>query len=181
MTVSVSIQIPNFIAMSNKAFADLPLIIAASVQTQRGFIFDHEGEYNGHEKWAPLKFRDGQILSDTGKLRKSIAPMQKKDGKPGREEGTILEARGDMVTVGTDIAYAEIHELGRIYHGTPGMPLAFEVPYKVTGKNGKKRKKGSYWIFCQKIVIPPRPFGTTTQQDAEEIGETVANFYKSLL
>lgn len=181
MTVSVDIRMPDFDRKQMWMLRVVPMLIAASVQTQRGLIFQHEGQWNGRSKWAPLKFRDGQILKDTGTLSKSIAPKHSPD-KPGRENGTILEAHNDIVSVGTDIAYAIIHEEGRVYHGTPEMPLAFPAPiYKVSSKTGKKRKSGEYWIFCQKIVIPARPFGDVTQMDADEIAQTLANRFTAVL
>lgn len=180
MTVQVDIQLPDFHSKSFKSILDLPLIIAATVQTQRGMIFDNEGAYNGHEKWEPLKFRKGQILKDRGTLSKSIAP--KNDGKkPGQANGTILQATGDMVTVGTDIAYAITHELGAtILPKKPGGLLHFKVPVYTTTKTGKT-KKSTQWIHAHKVVIPARPFGQMNQQDADELAETIKNYYASLI
>ena len=181
MTVSVNIQLPDFDKKQMWMLRAVPLLIAASLQTQRGLIFQNEGQWNGREKWAPLKFRDGKILRDKGDLSKSIAPRHD-DNKPGRSAGTILEAKGDIVSVGTDIAYAIIHEEGKVYHGTPEMPLAFPAPlYKISSKTGKQRKSGQYWIFCQKITIPARPFGNVTQMDADEIAQTLANRFQAAI
>lgn len=181
MSVNVDIQMPDFTASSLKALMDLPLLIAATVQTQRGMIFDNEGAYNGRPRWEPLKFRQGQILKDKGTLSKSIAP-QNNGIKPSRAEGTILESAGDMVRVGTKIPYAETHELGAtIKPKQPGGLLHFQVPVYTTTKSGKTKQKGTRWIHAHQVVIPARPFGNITDQDANELAETIANYYESII
>lgn len=179
--VEVSIQIPDFNGMSLQAIARAPLIIAATIQTQRGFIFDHEGQYNGHEKWEPLKLRPGQILKDTGTLSKSIGPRN--DGtRPARSKGTILQAKGDMVTVGTDIKYADIHDRGehQWWKKMFWAPIYQEIK---KGKNkGGYRKAGMKLYFAPNgVIIPKRNFSKMTKEDVDELSETLANFYRSLI
>lgn len=179
MTVEVSLDFPDFDAKTLKMLQDLPLLIAATVQTQRGMIFANEGQYNGRQKWAPLKFRQGQILKDTGTLSKSIGP--KNNGKrPVMANGSIVEMKPDMVTVGTDIAYAVVHEEGRTIYPKNGPLLHFQVPVYVKIK-GKLKQKGTRWIHAHKVTIPARPFGDVTQQDADELAETIQNYYMSFL
>ena len=182
MTVEVSVNLPDFDAASLTSLKDLPALIAATVQTQRRMIFENEGQYNGRPRWEPLKFRQGQILKDTGTLSKSIGP--KNDGKrPAKANGSIVEMQPDMVTVGTDIAYAIVHEEGRIIRPkNPGGLLHFQVPeYVRSNKTGKLRQKGTRWIHAHQVTIPARPFGNITQQDADELAETISNYYESIL
>lgn len=181
MSVYVEVAIPDFSAKALKAVQQLPLLIAATVQTQRGMIFNREGAYNGRNKWEPLKFRKGQILKDRGTLSKSIAPAHSPT-KPGKAEGSIVEMRPDVVSVGTDIAYAIVHEEGRtIKPKTPGGLLHFQVPTYVKTKAGKWKQTGTRWIHAHQVTIPARPFGDATQQDADELAETLSNYYTSLL
>lgn len=79
------------------------LAIAAAMQTNRGMLFDREGSYNGHEKWKPPLFRNGQALSDRGTLRKSIAPGGGRVGPNG-----IVRFSGDTVTIGTKMLSARL-------------------------------------------------------------------------
>ncbi len=48
------------------------------------------------EPWLPIKYRDGQPLVDTGRLRDSIT----------------YQASDDGVEVGTNVVYAAIHQFG---------------------------------------------------------------------
>lgn len=179
MTVEVSFNFPDYDLKSLKMLQDLPLLIAATVQTQRGMIFKNEGQYNGRPKWEPLKFRKGQILKDTGTLSKSIGP--KNNGKrPVLANGSIVEIQPDMVTVGTDIAYAIVHEEGRTIYSKNGPLLHFQVPEYVKVK-GKLKQSGTRWIHAHKVTIPARPFGDFTQQDADELAATIHNYYMSFL
>ncbi len=179
MTVEVSIAFPDYDQKTLEMLRDLPLLIAATVQTQRGMIFKNEGQYNGRPKWEPLKFRKGQILKDTGTLSKSIGP--KNNGtKPTIANGTIVEIKPDMVTIGTDIAYAIVHEEGRTIYPKNGPLLHFQVPEYVKVK-GKLKQAGTRWIHAHKVTIPARPFGDWTTQDGEELSETISNYYTSVL
>ena len=138
--------------------------IAATMQTQRAMIFDKEGAYNGRQKWAPLKFRTGQILSDKGTLRKSIGPTTN-GMTPVKSKGSIVRFEAETVTIGTDIAYAMIHDQGGVITPINGKFLVFKVP---------KGKRGSRFIFAKKVTIPARTFSDITGPDTDEIQETMA-------
>lgn len=108
--VAIKINMPDF-TITAKKLQKIPKLVAATMQTQRGLIFDAEGAYNGRKRWAPLKTRIGQILTNTGTLRKSIGPNN--NGiEPKTASGTILKFTGDLVTIGTNVAYASIHNEG---------------------------------------------------------------------
>jgi phage gpG-like protein len=108
---SINLEFPRIRKKQEKIKSKLPGLIAATLQTQRAMIFDKEGAYHGREKWAPLKYRVGQILKDTGTLSKSIAPQN--DGiNPARNQGTIVKLSLGIVTIGTNIAYAAVHDDG---------------------------------------------------------------------
>lgn len=81
------------------------LDLAAVMQANRGMLFDSEGSHNGHTPWAPLVFRDGQILSARGTLRRSIAPLNAR-GRPG--PSGVVRFVGDQITIGTKLLYARM-------------------------------------------------------------------------
>lgn len=98
-----------------------------------------DGEDPNGKKWEPSgrAWREGsedggfgKTLSDTGRLRDSIDAITISDG----------------VMVGSNVAYARIHQLG--------------------GKAGRGRK----------VTIPARPYLGVSQEDSDEIEATVADF-----
>lgn len=114
MSIDVDFKFPDWAAKLRRHEARLRLFQAALIQTNRGMMFDAEGAHNNHEKWAKLKFRNGQILSRRGNLRKSIAPYNPR-GVPGPDG--IVRFAGDMIVVGTKMLYARM-----MNDGTAGMP-----------------------------------------------------------
>jgi hypothetical protein len=105
-------------------------------------LFDNEGSYNGHRRWARLSFRSGQILSNRGALRRSIAPHNPK-GSPAADG--IVRFTGDEIIVGTKLLYARM-----MNDGTTKMPggvlrpknaKALKIPVP-QGKNAGPAAKG---------------------------------------
>jgi phage gpG-like protein len=92
-----------------RRWPDVVNAVAATVQTNRAMLFDREGAYNGHTKWAPIS-RPGRILQDTGRLRRSIVPGRQGSGKPGANGVIVVDAR--IVRVETKVEYAATHENG---------------------------------------------------------------------
>lgn len=134
--------------------------MAAAMQTNRALLFDHEGAYSGHKKWAPLKMRSGKILSKRGNLRKSIAPSN--DGKhPTMSNNGIVQYKSGIVKIGTNIAYAAIQNNGGI----------------IKAKNAKALKipieGGKGYIFRKKVTIPARNFNEITPEDQVEFNEAL--------
>lgn len=111
---SIEFDMPDLAGKYRRRMRELYIFVAAQIQTNRGMLFDKEGGYNGHAKWAPLKFRQGQILSKRGNLRKSIAPLPAR-GRPGNDG--IVRISGETVTVGTKLYYARL-----MNDGTTKMP-----------------------------------------------------------
>ena len=80
------------------------------------------------DAWKPLKFRSGQPLRDTGRLRNSIS----------------YQATADEVTVGTNVKYAAVHQFGAVIKPKTAKALVF--------------KAGGQTIFARKVTVPARPF-----------------------
>lgn len=100
---------------------EIMIFVAAIMQTNRAMMFDAQGASNGHAKWkawsdkyAKRQEKRGRsmILNDTGTLRKSLAP-ETLDGKPGPDG--IVKFKGDVVTIGTNVAYAGFMNDGTKY------------------------------------------------------------------
>lgn len=113
-TVEIDFQFPDLAGILKEHERELNLFIAANVQFNRGMLFDNEGAYNGRSRWQDLSFRNGQILSKRGTLRKSIAPFNPR-GIPGPDG--IVKFSGDYITVGTKLMYARM-----MNDGTTKMP-----------------------------------------------------------
>jgi phage virion morphogenesis protein len=81
------------------------------------------------QAWAPLKFRKGQPLRDTGRLRNSITQQPDSDG----------------VTVGTNVDFAAVHQFGAVIKPVKAKRLVFG-----NGAGGL--------VFAKQVRIPARPF-----------------------
>lgn len=159
---------------------EINLFIAANMQTNRGMLFDASGSYNGHEKWKKLVLRQGQPLSKTGALRRSIGPMN--DGKrPVQSPSGIVRMSGNTITIGTKLAYARMMNDGT--KNLPGGVLrpihakALRIPLP-GGQGATKvakslRKSEGKFMFRKSVKIPPRPFDTWTKEDQEELSEAL--------
>jgi phage gpG-like protein len=164
--ISLKFTIPGFAEAAARAQRELPGVLASAMQTQRAFIFDSEGKDNGRPGWAPLKCREGQILRKRGTLAQSIGPAN--DGiRPGAAVGSIVRMLPGIVTIGTNIAYAAVHNYG-----------ATIVPVKA---KALRFKCHGHWISKKKVVIPARPFNDFTSADVSEIRQTVENYLGELL
>lgn len=162
--VDITFQFPNLGDKLRGREREISLAIAAEMQFNRGQIFDKEGAYNGRPKWAPLKLRSGQILSLTGTLRKSIAPVSA-DGRPGQDG--IVQFSGETVTIGTNLFYARM-----MNDGTTKMPDGVLRPVRARALriplgNGKV-------MYRQKVKIPARPFDDWTREDEADLQEAMA-------
>lgn len=180
MTVNIDFRFPDLHKRLKKSEQEINLAIAAAVQTNRGLLFDSEGSYNGRPGWAPLKFRRGQILSDRGVLRKSIAPYNAQ-GRPGPDG--VVQFTSDAIIVGTNVLYARL-----MNDGTTKMPGGKLVPRSAkalkiplpSGANATPAAKGmrrkatqgkgqERFIFRKSVRIPARPFDDWNDRDQTEI------------
>lgn len=112
--VELDFKFPDWGAKLRAREDELNRFTAAMVQTNRGMMFDKEGAHNGRPKWAPLRLRNGQILSNRGALRKSLAPANPR-GAPGPDG--IVRFAGDLIVFGTKVGYARL-----MNDGTAKMP-----------------------------------------------------------
>ena len=178
--VEIEFDMPQFGPKMRSRLREVYLFIAAQIQTNRGFLFDREGAYNGHKKWAPLKFRQGQILSKRGTLRKSIAPIPAR-GQPGNDG--IVRISGESISVGTKLFYARM-----MNDGTTKMPggvlkavnaKALKIPLppgkQATPAGKSARKQHGEFMFRKSVKIPARPFDDWTPSDQAELDEALTN------
>jgi phage gpG-like protein len=167
--VEITLTLPDFAAYAEKINREVPGLIAATLQTNRGMIFDKSGRYNGRRKWKKLRCRSGMPLKDRGTLSQSMGPRN--DGlHPGHATGSILRMTGALegtVTVGTNIAYAAIQNDGGVIYPKTAKALRF----KCRGK----------WVFAKKVTIPARPFNDWTREDGKELVETIENYIGHVL
>lgn len=169
-SVTIDFKFPDFETALNNSMERIEYAIASTIQTQVGLRFDGEGAHNGHEKWAPLKMRQGQILSLRGDLRKSISPPSA-DGNPGPMG--FVNATGSLsdllVEVGTKLIYAGVHNNGAVIKPKQKKALRFLNPG--TGK----------FVFAGAVNIPKRNFTDLNQQDSDELNETLVNVVQDIL
>lgn len=95
-------------------------------QIERGF---QEGRDPYGKPWAPLKFRAGKPLVDSGGLQRAAQSARATD-------------TGVMVSI--DLVQAKTHQYGTTIRAKPAKALRFRA--------------GGRFIFAKKVTIPPRPF-----------------------
>lgn len=160
--IETTIKFPDLLKRFKGAEQRIGRFIAAQIQTNRGMLFDAEGAHNDHKGWKPPKYREGQILSLTGTLRKSMAPPGAK-GFPGpmgivRISGTLARKE---VGVGTTLAYAPM-----MNWGTAKLPGGVLRPKQ---KSVLRFKVGGHWVFAQRVRIPARRFDQWNATDKAEL------------
>ena len=160
--VDISFDFPDLAAAGARIRAGLPGLIAATLQRQRAMIFDNEGAYHGRPRWEPLKCRQGQILFDTGKLSQSIGPLSRTSDRPGYSVGSIVKLSDGIVTIGTNLPYAAVHNYGAVIRPVKAKALVY--------------KCGKDFVFSKKSVIPARPFGDITNEDVTDLVDTVSGY-----
>lgn len=130
-------------------------VVAGTMQSAVEQNFDD----GGRPKWQPLKSgRVGQILQNTGNLRNSIQAVSDKD----------------TAQVGTNVAYAAIHQFGGQTKPHKILPKA---PKKALMFGGRVYKSVSH----PGSLIPPRPFLRLTPQDENDIVTDVKDYLSALI
>lgn len=172
--VEAEFKMPDLKKRFNASQERISRFIAAQIQTNRGMMFDKEGAYNGHQKWAPLKYREGQILKKRGDLSRSIGPQGSK-GYPGangivRISGTIKRLQ---VSVGTSLKYAAMMNWGTA--GLPGGVLVAKT------KKCLRFKVGNKWVMVHSVKIPARRFDGWNEQDKQELSGALRNLIVRIL
>ncbi len=194
VAVALNLKFPDLYKKLKANQDEIYRFVAAEMQFNRGMLFDQEGAYNGHPKWAPLKFRRGQILSDRGVLRKSIGPMDANGSAPAN--GTV-SIRGDVVTIGTTLFYAAMMNWGTtglpggVLRAKNGGALMIPIPGGKSGtmatKTMKKTKvqgpgKGKMnVIFRNSVKIPARHFDEWNDQDQADLEAALVNKISDIL
>lgn len=169
--IKIELSFPDMEKMLEQNLDEINLFIAAIMQTNRGLLFDSEGKHNGRPGWAPLKTRDGQILSKRGTLRKSMAPPEAM-GKPG-PDGIVRLSR-DQITIGTSLFYARM-----MNNGTTGLPGGVLRPK--TKKALKIPLGNGRFIFRKVVRIPARNFDDWVSADQQEMEESLSNKIEQVL
>lgn len=176
MSIEIEFKFPDWVEKVGRNTERINLFIAAQVQTNRGLLFDSEGSHNGHSKWAPLRFRQGQILSQRGTLRKSIAPS-KANGTPGPDG--IVQFAGDTITVGTKLLYARMMNDGteKLPGGVlrPKNAKVLRIPLP-QGKSANEHARKLSTGTAEKVISRARDGVATIEQ---RINATRARFSKT--
>lgn len=126
---------------SMRAMKAVPDILGKSVVAGIRRTFDQSEDPNTGRKWAKLKSRAGSPLMDTKRLRRSIHYIARRSG----------------VTVGTNFAYAHVHQWGMTIRPRRKKFLVFEV-------FGMK-------VFAKQVTIPQRRFLPTTDAGISRVTE----------
>lgn len=111
--------------------------------------FDAEEDPQGR-KWEPsgrAAEEGGQTLTNIGRLRDSIDRV----------------ATPDKVMVGSNLAYARIHQEGGTITPKTAKKLVF------TGRGGKK-------VAVDKVTIPARPYLGVSEDDMDDVKAAMTNF-----
>lgn len=111
--------------------------------------FDAEEDPQGR-KWEPsgrAAEEGGQTLTNIGRLRDSIDRV----------------ATPDKVMVGSNLAYARIHQEGGAITPKTAKKLVF------TGRGGKK-------VAVDKVTIPARPYLGVSEDDMDDVKAAMTNF-----
>lgn len=111
--------------------------------------FDAEEDPQGR-KWEPsgrASEEGGQTLTNIGRLRDSIDRV----------------ATPDKVMVGSNLAYARIHQEGGIITPRNAKKLVF------TGRGGKK-------VAVDKVTIPARPYLGVSEDDMDDVKAAMTKF-----
>lgn len=169
-SIAIEFSFPKYFEVLQNYLPKIERTIASTIQTMVGLRFNAEGAYNGHEKWKGLKMRQGQILSKTGTLRKSLSPPGA-EGNPGpdgfiRQQGSVTNL---LTEVGTKLIYAGTQNNGAIIRPKTKQALRFMNP-----SSGK-------FVFAKSVNIPARPFTDMNIQDEEELRETLANHVAEIM
>ncbi|EQA07874.1 phage virion morphogenesis protein [Glaesserella parasuis] len=118
--------------------------------TMRKAVLDNF-EAGGRPSWAGIHHRSGIPLNDSGNLKGSIQQV----------------SDNDKAIVGTNEAYAAIHQFGGVITPKKGKYLVFKI--------------GDRWVMTDKVEIPARPFLMLTPQDDEDILQDVQDYWQSIL
>ena len=115
--------------------------------TMRRFAEEKGPDGMAWKKSGRALAQSGQTLSDTGRLRQSVH----------------CAATDSKVLVGTNLKYARIHQFGGTIKAKNGKSLRFR------GADGEN-------VFVKKVEIPARPYIGISQDDLNEVRETIKDY-----
>ena len=116
--------------------------VGRAIRTRIEISFRNSTDPYG-EKWKPLKFRAGQPLSNTGRLRNSMT----------------YKSENDRVEFGTNVCYAVVHQFGATIEATPGQTGGSGLcGYQRKGRATLAFQTPGGWIRAKRVEIPARPF-----------------------
>ncbi len=115
--------------------------------TIRRFAAEKAPDGSAWEKSKRAAEENGQTLTDTGRLRKSID----------------FAATPDKVMVGSNLPYARIHQLGGTIRPKKGKALKFR------GRNGKD-------VIVSRVNMPARPYLGVSKADMDEVRALLQSF-----
>jgi phage gpG-like protein len=158
--IDIKFEFPDLLRKVQEKENEINLLIAATLQTNRGLMFDDANA--SRTPWLPPKLRDGAPLSQKGPLRQSFAPRN--DGiTPAKHPDGIVKMGDGVVTIGTTLAYAPILNDGGIIRPKKGKWLWIPLPDgKANSSNaptkeaktlrkavGRKSKKNNGWKWVK--------------------------------
>ncbi len=163
--ISINAKFPKWFEKFKRMENDIFLFIAATLQTNRGMMFD-DANAGRPTPWKDPVLREGMPLSQRGTLRKSWAPQMGRD-KPGNGPGSIVRYAGGVVTIGTSLAKAPILNNGGVILPKKGKWLWIPLPRgsalssnhptdvaKELKASAGKRKKNQEWKWTKKPGQP---------------------------
>lgn len=187
--IDIKAVFPNLVGKFAYARQEVMLFAAAQIQTNRGLLFDAEGNRNGSKRWPRPRFRSGMTLAARGTLRKSFGV----DGRAG--PGGIVRFSGTRIQIGSQLIYAAMMNWGTtklpggVLRAKDGKVLRIPLPAgkrATTEAKALRRTEGSRErnattgaaesvIYRKWVKIPERRFDTLTKQDMREIGKALSN------
>ncbi len=187
--IAINFSMPNLAEKLQASSDKIRQELVVAMQTNRGMLFDAEGSYNGHEPWAPLLLRAGQILSNRGVLKKSFAPMGA-SGNAGPDG--YVKSDETVTTIGTNVASASLMNWGTtklpggvmrpvhakalripIPEGKRATPTAKEIGKGLKRRHNERTQKDEKFIFVKSVKIPARRFDNLTEQDARDFRDAL--------
>lgn len=137
----------NELARRAKDKSDLMRQIAGTMHSAVDLNFAD----GGRPKWLGLSYRQGDPLRLNGGLQDSIES----------------HSDNNRAVVGTNKAYAAIHQFGGVITPKKGKYLVFKI--------------GDSWIMTDKVEIPARPFLTLPPQDEADILQDIQDYFQRVL
>jgi phage virion morphogenesis protein len=143
-----------FAQLADRAEDKRPLMeeigAALLLSTQMRFESETGSDGNPWPQSLRAKLEGGKTLRDTGRLVQSLT----------------FTASSDLVEVGTNVTYAEVHQFGATITAKTARGLRFRI--------------GDQWVTKKSVTIPARPFLGIDDDDRDEIAAITAGWLDRL-